>query len=200
MFLVVTPPPRLGARLLFCFSRRRRRRGGAACFWGGLGLGVGLPVRVGVDLRALRRGDAAIARGPPRVGLVEAAALEDDAHRVEDTGHRRPAFGALGQRRFGDPLLDLEMVTAAAAVSVNGHCRPNLYPDSRRQKTPARASPQLIQTLLFCLGSSVAGSLKSPGCSNPLCIISATRSKKASCGVAGSAAGGGPSAGGASTA
>src|SRR4030081_3443874 len=129
MFLLVKLPPRLGACLLSCFSRRRRRRGRATRFRGRLrlgvglaaGLGVGLAVGLGVDLRGVRWGNAPIARRSPRVGLIEAATLEDDADRVEDAGDRRPTFGALGQRRFGNSLLDLEMVTAAAAISVDGH-------------------------------------------------------------------------------
>ena len=45
----------------------------------------------------------------------------------------------------------------------------------------------LIQSLLFGRGSSEAGSLKSPGCRRPLCIISATRSKNASSALTASA-------------
>src|ERR1700687_6166802 len=142
--------PRLGARLLFCFSRRRRRRRRAAAFRGVLGLGVDFPVGFGVDLRGIRWGDASVARRSPRVCLVEAATLENDADRVKDARHRRPAFGALRQGRFGDSLLDLEMVTAAAAVSVDGHMyRPNLYPDSGRQKTPESSQRSVDPELAF---------------------------------------------------
>src|SRR5256885_15853418 len=101
MFLVVNLPPALGARLLFCFSRWRRRTGRAASFGGGLRLGVGLAIGFAVDLGGLHRRGAAVARRAPGVGLVEAAALEDDPNRVEDARYRCPTFGALGQRRFG---------------------------------------------------------------------------------------------------
>src|SRR5207245_11653667 len=117
-----------------------------------------------------------------------AAALENDADRVEDARYRRAAFGALGQRRVGDSLLHLEMVAAAAPISIDGHFDLTYTRIVGGRKRRARARPQLIQSLLFGLGSSVARPLKSPGCSKPLCIISATRSKNASSGLAGSAA------------
>src|SRR5438094_4896835 len=122
MFLLVNLPPRSSARLLLCFSRRRRRRSRAAGFGGRLRLGLGFSVGFGVDLRGSRGRGAPVARRPPRVGLVETAALENDADRVEDARYRCPTFGALGQRRFGDSLLDLEMMAARAAISIDRHC------------------------------------------------------------------------------
>src|SRR5437879_2011086 len=121
MFLLVNLPPRSSARLLLCFSRRRRSRGRAAGFGGRLRLDLGFPVGFGVDLRGSRRRGAPVARRPSRVGLVETAALEDDADRVEDPRDRRSALGALGERRINDWLVNLELVAAAAAISVNGH-------------------------------------------------------------------------------
>src|SRR5712692_240527 len=188
MFLLVTLPPRLRARLLFCFSRRRHRRGRAAAVGGDLRLGISFPVGFGVDLRGIRRGDVPVTRWSPRVGLVEAAALENDADRVEDARYWRATFGALGQWRVGDSLLHLEMVAAAAPISIDGHFDLTYTRIVGGRKRRARARLQLIQSLLFGLGSSDVGSLKSPGCSNPLCIISATRSKKASSGLAASTA------------
>src|SRR5438132_11160244 len=120
MFLVVNLPPRSSARLLLCFSRRRRGRRRAATFRGGLHLGLGFPVWFGIDLGGRWR-DASVARRSSRVRLVEPAALEDDAYRVEDARDRRPTLGALRQWRVGGGLSDLELGAAAAAGSVNGH-------------------------------------------------------------------------------
>src|SRR5439155_3100133 len=106
---------------------------------------------------AVRRAGAAVAGCASGVRLVESAALENDAHRVEDAGHWRAALGALRQRWLGDALLDVEVVTAAAAVSVDGHLSISLYPVCRLEKTLS-SGVQLIQSLLFGRGSSTAGS------------------------------------------
>src|SRR5205085_2133410 len=73
--------------------------------------------RVGLRLRlGLRLG------GGAAVGAVEAAALEDDAHRGEDLAQGSPAVGTLGEGLVPERLHDLEVLaTLLAGVLVGGH-------------------------------------------------------------------------------
>ena len=74
--------------------------------------------------RAVGRGALRRGRGLAAVGAVEARALEDDADRAVDLAHRGAALRALGHRRVGEGLHQLELVLAlgvGAGVLVRGH-------------------------------------------------------------------------------
>ena len=104
------PRPRRRTRWTTIDGRRRRGgrlRAGPAAVGGGRRGGLGGP----------RRGAAR-----PAVGLVEAAALEDDPHAAEDLLHRLAAGRARGQRLVMERLDDVEVLrTVVTAVFVGGH-------------------------------------------------------------------------------
>src|SRR5581483_6722222 len=91
----------------------------------------GAPIRLGRRRGGVgrrRRGEVLVghlvgaALPPAVVGLVEPAALEDDAHRREDLAELAAAVRALGQRLVGERLDRFQVLaTAVAAVLVGGH-------------------------------------------------------------------------------
>src|SRR5690606_26452277 len=86
----------------------------------GRALAAGLLLLGRSGIRATRA--AVAARLRPRVGAVEARAVEGDADRAEDLAQGAAAARALGEGRIRERLLDVEGVAAlGAAVGVGGH-------------------------------------------------------------------------------
>src|ERR1041385_3727391 len=114
----------------------RRLRAGA--------LALGRAVALGGAVALGRRRRAGAAATVLVVGGVEAAALELDAHRIEQLPQRAAALGAHAQRLGRHALEHLELVaTLAAPVSVDRHLSPRSR-DFSRGRACGRPCPTAI--------------------------------------------------------